>query len=125
MTASHAPPLSPRPLLRSIRRGFIGRCPACGRGAILVNYLAPCAKCASCGEAFAEYQAADFAPYIVTFFVGMVFTPLTVVVAMSRDPNNALLWVMMGAAVLSALVLLPRVKGAAIAMLWALDIHNA
>ena len=31
----------------------------------------------------------------------------------------------MSAAVLSALLLLPRVKGAAIAMLWALDVPNA
>lgn len=114
-----------RPLIRAVSRGFLGRCPACGRGALLRGYLAPRAQCSSCGETLSQYQAADFAPYLVTFFVGLVFTPLTVAVAMSANANNTLLGALMGAAVLSALLLLPRVKGASIAMLWALDVYNA
>lgn len=108
-----------------MRRGFVGRCPACGRGALLHGYIAPRAQCSDCGETLSRYQAADFAPYLVTFFVGLVFTPLTVTVALSPANSNTLLAALMSAAVLSALLLLPRVKGAAIAMLWALDVPNA
>ena len=119
------PPKAARSLLRAVRRGFVGRCPACGRGALLHGYIAPRAQCSACGEALSRYQAADFAPYLVTFFIGLVFTPLTVTVALSPANSNTLLAALMSAAVLSALLLLPRVKGAAIAMLWALDVPNA
>lgn len=115
---------APRPLLPAIGRGFLGRCPACGKGRMLERYLRPCSTCAACGEPLARYQAADFAPYLVTFVVGLVFTPITIAVGLS-GAGEQLLWLLTGAALLAALLLLPRMKGAAIGLLWALDVANA
>ena len=109
-------------LLQAVGRGFLGRCPACGRGAVLAGYIRPAARCLVCGENLARYQTADFAPYLVTFAIGLIFTPLIVVMAL-RDPQSPwILYAFMAGALINALVLLPRAKGAAIGILWALDV---
>ena len=111
-----------RSLLQAVGRGFLGRCPACGKGAVLAGYIKPAPRCLACGENLAPYQTADFAPYLVTFAIGLIFTPLIVVMAL-RDPQRPwILYAVMAAALISALMLLPRAKGAAIGILWALDV---
>jgi len=117
-------PTPTRALGRAIARGFIGRCPACGRGEVIRGYISPVATCNACGEDLSRYQTADFAPYIVTFFVGLVFTPLTFVLSLDEALGGWALYVTIGAALLTAILLLPRTKGAAIGLLWALDIPN-
>jgi len=117
-------PAPTRALGRAIMRGFIGRCPACGQGPVIRGYISPVAACSACGEALARYQTADFAPYIVTFFIGLVFTPLTFVLSLDEALGDWALYLTVGAALLTAIVLLPRTKGAAIGLLWALDIPN-
>lgn len=117
-------PASTRILGRAIMRGFIGRCPACGRGPVIRGYISPVAACSACGENLARYQTADFAPYLVTFFVGLVFTPLTFVLSLDETLADWALYVTIAAALATAIVLLPRTKGAAIGLLWALDIPN-
>lgn len=114
-----------RPLGRAIARGFIGRCPACGRGAVIRGYISPVGACGSCGENLARYQSADFAPYIVTFLIGLVFTPLTFVLSLNEALGDWALYVTVAFALLAAILLLPRTKGAAIGLLWALDVPNA
>jgi uncharacterized protein (DUF983 family) len=111
-----------RSLLQAVGRGFLGRCPSCGKGAVLAGYIKPAPRCLACGENLAPYQTADFAPYLVTFAIGLVFMPLIIVMAL-RDPQSAwILYALMAAALTSALVLLPRAKGAVIGVLWALDV---
>jgi uncharacterized protein (DUF983 family) len=113
-----------RRVLPAIARGFRLACPKCGRGRLLSGYLTPVAACNVCGEQLAAYQSADFAPYLVTFAIGLVFTPLIVVLELSGYAND---WSVAGIAALalvSALLLLPRAKGAAISLLWALDVRS-
>lgn len=113
-----------RALWSAVARGFVGRCPRCGRGRLFRGYVRPAPTCTPCGEDLTPYQTADFAPYLVVFFIGLVFTPL--VLAMSLNPNFGD-WALMptlGAALGVALVLLPRTKGAAIGLLWALDVKT-
>ena len=111
-----------RSLLQAVGRGFFGRCPACGHGAVLAGYIKPAARCLICGENLAPYQTADFAPYLVTFAIGLIFTPLMVVTTLRHPQSPMILYAFMAAALVSALVLLPRAKGAAIGILWALDV---
>lgn len=107
----------------ALGRGFLGRCPNCGKGKLLKSYISPIADCAVCHEHLEPYQTADFAPYIVTFVIGILFTPPIVALSMV-DATNLWLPILFGlAAVTCALLLLPRVKGSAIALLWALDIQ--
>ena len=117
-------PEKTRDVARAIGRGFRGRCPRCGKGPIFSGYIAPIARCVACGERLAPYQTADFAPYLVVFAIGLIFTPMIVAVSMSSAASNDALYSIGAAALISALVLLPRAKGAAIGLLWALDIQS-
>lgn len=107
----------------ALQRGLRGRCAACGEGRLLRNYIAPNATCSACGEDLSRYQAADFAPYLVTFLVGLIFTPLTLVLT-AHGANDLALPVLLVAAVASAILLLPLIKGAALALLWAVNETN-
>ncbi len=88
MTARASPDPKPaRSVVPALARGIRGRCPRCGKGRILSGYIRPNARCAACGEDLSSYRTADFAPYLVTFVIGAIFTPLTVVFSMSADAN--------------------------------------
>lgn len=123
MNAS-APPTGEAPglVFRAIVRGFIDRCPKCGRGRLLAGYTTPIPECGNCGENLAPYQTADFASYFVMFAVGLLATPLVLVLSMRSADNIWPAIVVAVLAVASILLLLPRVKGAGIALLWALDV---
>ncbi|MEQ1812263.1 MAG: DUF983 domain-containing protein [Terricaulis sp.] len=108
-------PTPKRVLGRAIVRGFGGRCPACGRGAIIRGYISPVATCTACTENLGRYQTADFAPYIVT---------LAFVLSLDEALGDWALYATISAALLTAILLLPRTKGAAIGLLWALDVPN-
>jgi uncharacterized protein (DUF983 family) len=82
------------------------------------------ATCSVCGEDLAPYRTADFAPYLVVFVIGLVFTPMVVAVSLSGVANDRLAYAIGAIAVITALLLLPRAKGAAIALLWALDLQS-
>lgn len=112
-----------RNLGRALQRGARGRCPACGKGRLLRNYLTPNAQCAICGEDLSRYQAADSAPYIVTFLVGLIFTPAALVLS-GPGVNDFTLPVLLLAAVTFALLLLPPTKGAVLGLLWAVNETN-
>ena len=92
------------------------RCPDCGRGALLSNYLEPHDACTSCGAPNGGIKAHDAAPYITILVVGHIIVPLM------------LLWahyaVWMPATLVLTLALLPRVKGAWIGLMWALRLHG-
>ena len=121
MTAANQ---APRSMVTALQRGAVGRCPACGEGSLLRGFISPRQHCSACGESLGQYQAADFAAYFVTFLVGAIFTPLTVIAAMRPHASDSAMWVLLGAAVVTALLLLPRAKGAVIGLLWALNVHN-
>jgi uncharacterized protein (DUF983 family) len=108
----------------AVWRGLRGRCPRCGRGRILKGYIAPVDACVSCGENLAPFRTADFAPYLVVFVIGLIFTPLTIALSMSTAGHGYAIVAIMAAAVVTALLLLPRAKGVAIALLWALDVRS-
>jgi uncharacterized protein (DUF983 family) len=113
-----------RALWRAIGRGLRRRCPTCGKGETLRGYISPRAECAACGEKLAQYQTADFAPYLATFFTGFAYTPMIVAVSLSAHPIAWAAPALIVAALITALILLPIAKGAAINLLWALDIQR-
>jgi uncharacterized protein (DUF983 family) len=117
-------PTSARQIFPAIGRGALGRCPACGKGALLRGYLNPAAQCSACGEALGQYQSADFAAYLVMFLVGAIFTPMTLILAFKSDHSPYAIWFILAGATVTALALLPRAKGAVIGLLWSLNINN-
>jgi uncharacterized protein (DUF983 family) len=119
-----AAPLRARKLGPALRRGFCGRCPACGGGRLLTGFIRPVAACTECAENLEPYQTADFAPYLVTFAIGLVFTPLILAANLVWSvPADVSMAIGLTAALLCAMILLPRAKGAAIGLLWSLNVR--
>jgi len=120
---SAAPP--ERPLGRSIKRGFLGRCPACGTGRLFRAYVKPVDHCAACGEDYTHQRADDLPPYIVITIVGHLVVggymgtdliwPLT-------TWQHLAIWIPI--TLILSLLLLQPVKGGAIGLQWALRMHG-
>ena len=77
--------------------------------------------CPSCDLALEPYRADDAPAYFTIFAVGHIVVPLVLMVERYGDQPplwfHALLWLPLS--VILALSLLPRIKGAVIALLWA------
>lgn len=107
--------------LTGLRRGFIGRCPQCGKGALLRNYLKVQSPCLVCGHDNAQYPSDDAPPYFTILIVGhLVIAPLLCFPFIWRWPVGLVLALTMPTVAVLTLLLLPRVKGAVIGVMWAL-----
>ena len=104
----------------SIFRGWRGRCPRCGAGSLFGSFLKMQSNCPSCGLALEPFRADDAPAYFTILAVGHIVVPM--VLAFEKYGNqpplwaHALLWLPLSVAL--ALLLLPRIKGAVIALLW-------
>lgn len=114
-----------RPLMPSMLRGWRRRCPCCGAGPILRGYLRVRDTCPSCGEALHHHRADDGPAYLTILIVGHVMAPLllAIFVAWRPDPLTLAAAFSVGTVALS-LWLLPRLKGALIAIQWARRMHG-
>ena len=106
-------------LALAMRRGFLGKCPSCGRAALFRSYLQQIESCPVCGAEFGRIRADDAAPWLTLIVVGHLFLPLIFIVNLA-----ALLPFWIGVTCWAAffcgvaLVVLPRAKGLFIGMLW-------
>jgi uncharacterized protein (DUF983 family) len=119
-TAGQSRPVAGNRVLTGLRRGFAGRCPNCGRGAILSRYLKVNRVCSECGLALGEFRADDAPPYFTILLVGHIVIPAMLILEEFRHPPewvHLALWVPL--TLLMTLVLLPRIKGAVIGAQWA------
>jgi uncharacterized protein (DUF983 family) len=117
--------LGPRPVLRSMMRGALLRCPACGTGAMFRRYLKVSDACPGCSEALHHQRADDAPPYFTIVIIGHVVVSLVLAVEMAYRPPlwlHAALWLPM--TVVLALLTLPLVKGALVGLQWALLMHG-
>lgn len=114
-----------RALLPALRRGWGGRCPSCGGGPLFDGYLQVRDRCAACAEELHHHRADDLPAWATILVVGHVVAFLLLSVEQALKPP---LWVHYG--VWPALVvglslwLLPRIKGAVVAMQWAWRMHG-
>ena len=114
-----------RPILGSLLRGASLKCPACGQGAMFRRYLKVADTCPQCGEALHHQRADDAPPYFTIVIVGHVMVGLVLAVEMAYRPPlwvHAALWLPL--TVVLTLVVLPLVKGALVALQWALMMHG-
>jgi uncharacterized protein (DUF983 family) len=117
---------TPRARWVPFKRGFIGRCPACGDGRIFRKYLKVADRCSSCGEELHHHRADDAPPYFTILIVGHIVGTL-LLIGEERWPD-APMWMPIVAglvlAIAMSLALLPRVKGALVGWQWALRMHG-
>jgi uncharacterized protein (DUF983 family) len=110
----------------ALKRGFIGRCPNCGEGHIFRAYLKVQDRCEKCGEELFHHRADDAPPYITILIVAHVvgFLMLTVLTAYDDIPTWIQMTLWPGLVIALSLTLLPRIKGALIALQWAQRMHG-
>lgn len=109
----------------SFFNGLRGRCPACGEGRLFGKFLKVADDCPACGEHLHHHRADDMPAYIVITIVGHIVVPLAFAVETAFRPEYAihlLLWLPL--IVIFSLALLQPVKGAIVAMQWALRMHG-
>lgn len=114
-----------RPLKPAMLRGWRRRCPNCGTGPMLRGYLKVNESCPVCGEALHHQRADDGPAYLTILIVGHVMAPLILIVfaKLRPDPLTLAAGFSVGAVALS-LFLLPRLKGAMVALQWAKRMHG-
>jgi uncharacterized protein (DUF983 family) len=116
---------SRRPVWRSIRRGFRGRCPNCGEGRLFYRYLKVVAECPACGEDLSHQRADDAPPYITIVVVGHIIVPLVLEVETHWHlPTLVHLAIWLPLTLILSLLLLQPVKGAVVGLQWALYMHG-
>jgi uncharacterized protein (DUF983 family) len=124
--ASASAPEVDRPWWPAVKRGFAGKCPHCGEGAMFRAYLKVNDACPNCGEEFHHQRADDAPPYLTIFIVGHIVAAM-LMIADEQWPQldmwiHMVLWPLV--ATLMCLWLLPGVKGALIGYQWALRMHG-
>ena len=123
--ASNPADIAERPLGPALRRGWRCRCPNCGAGPMLRNYLKVRDNCPVCGEALFHQRADDGPAYLTILIVGHILAPLLYFVFVKYRPEPLVLAsVFTTLTVALALFLLPRLKGMLVALQWAKRMHG-
>ncbi|MCB1380322.1 MAG: DUF983 domain-containing protein [Alphaproteobacteria bacterium] len=116
---------SSRSWKRAIGRGLRQRCPNCGRGQMFSAFLKVADQCGHCGEELHHHRADDAPPYFTMFIVGHIVVPLILLVEKLWRPAlevHFILWTVVTLGLTFALM--PMVKGAIVALQWALRMHG-
>ena len=114
-----------RPVLRSLWRGFRRSCPACNRGHFFMGYLTLRDGCSHCGEPLGQIRSDDIPPYFTIAIVGHIVVPLILLTERTAPPPfwlTMLIWPPL--TLLLTIILLPRVKGAIVGLMWSLGLRG-
>ena len=107
--------------MSALSRGVTGRCPRCGRGRLLHRYLKVVTACPACNEAYGHFRADDAPPWLTIIIVAHIMVPIILTVEHFFDLNAGTeLAIFLPLTLILTLILLPRCKGAVLALLWAL-----
>jgi uncharacterized protein (DUF983 family) len=115
----------PRDVFQAMRRGFRGRCPACGEGRLFRSFLKVDESCPACGEELHHHRADDFPAYLVIVIVGHIVVPLVLAVETHVAPPywiHLALWLPLTLGL--SLALLQPIKGTVVAVQWFLGMHG-
>jgi uncharacterized protein (DUF983 family) len=114
-----------RPTRPALLRGWKRRCPQCGTGALFNGYLTVVGACPHCHEDFAPQRADDGPAYLTILIVGHVMAPLFLWSFFKWQPSPAVMITVFGIGTVAlSLYLLPRLKGALVALQWAKRMHG-
>ncbi len=126
-TQERIPPAASAPIkvVPAMRRGFMGRCPACGQGRLFGRFLKVAESCGSCGTELHHHRADDLPPYLVIFIVGhLIGYGILVTETRLEMPMWLHLAIWPALTLLLCLVLLQPIKGAVVGLQYALGMHG-
>ena len=114
-----------RALGPALRKGWRRKCPNCGSGPLLKNYLKVQDSCSVCQQELFHHRADDGPAYLTILIVGHLMAPLLHRTFVTWRPEPLVLFAIfaIGCVALS-LYLLPRLKGAVIGFQWARQMHG-
>lgn len=98
----------------TIKLGFAGRCPRCGAGRIFSSYLKVADKCNVCDLDFGGHDAGDATAVPTLLLVGAVVVTGALLHLDWPIWLHLVVWLPLG--VIGTLLILPRIKGIAIAL---------
>ena len=109
-----------RDLWLAVRRGLKLCCPNCGRGKLFSGYLRQAEGCLACGARTGDIRADDGPAWATILLVGHLVSPAFFLFA-NRQSGAALPAFLAIAIVVVglSLVLLPRMKGLFLGLIWA------
>jgi uncharacterized protein (DUF983 family) len=115
----------PVTMATALERGFVGKCPCCGRGQLFERFLQVAGECEVCREPFHHHRADDLPAYLVLLFVGHLVVSLLLAVDAAYAPPywvEFAIWIPLTLLLSSAL--LQPVKGAVVAMQGQMGMHG-
>jgi uncharacterized protein (DUF983 family) len=114
-----------RPLKPAMLRGWRRRCPNCGAGPMMRGYLTVRDACPVCGEALHHHRADDGPAYLTILIVGHLLAPILLYAFVRWRPDPIILASLFSVGTVAlSLFLLPRLKGALVAVQWAKRMHG-
>ncbi|MTI44219.1 uncharacterized protein (DUF983 family) [Roseibium hamelinense] len=123
--AEDEPEKPKRPVMPAMLRGAAGKCPNCGQGSLFDGFLKTTHACEVCGEELHHHRADDAPPYFNMTIVGHIIIPALLIVEVMWRPAlwiHMALWIPL--TLLLTFVLMRPVKGALVALQWALYMHG-
>ena len=106
-------------------RGFLGACPACGKGQLYWRYLKVNGRCEACDTDLARYPADDGPAYLTILVIGhLVVAPMLVFSIVWRSNPAIALPIILTALAILTLAVLPRIKGGWIGLMYALGVKD-
>ena len=119
------PVQDPVSLVKAMWRGFLCKCPACGKGSLFTRFLKVTDACAACGDEMVHHRADDLPAYLVIVIVGHAIVPGILAWEVHSAPEPWLqLAVWLPLTLISCLALLQPVKGAIVGLQWQLGMHG-
>ena len=110
---------------KAMWRGFLCKCPACGKGSLFARFLKATDACAACGDEMKHHRADDLPAYLVIVIVGHAIVPGILAWEIYSAPDP---WLQMAVwlplTLFSCLGLLQPVKGSIIGLQWHLGMHG-
>jgi uncharacterized protein (DUF983 family) len=107
-----------RPLKPAMLRGWRRRCPNCGAGPMMRGYL-------TVRDALHHHRADDGPAYLTILIVGHLLAPILLYAFVRWRPDPIILASLFSVGTVAlSLFLLPRLKGALVAVQWAKRMHG-
>ena len=109
-----------------MKRGLLGRCPACGEAHLFNGYLRVVPECRHCGAPLGLARADDAPPYFTIFLVGHIIIPVMFLVERHADPSvwlEAAIFLPLTLAL--TLALLRPIKGGTVGLMLTLGLVKA